>query len=111
RIAQFPEGSIEQEMMDVHQRGEYQKTGGEVVMKDVAHQPRPGNEQRDATGNQRKEIGNHAPARLTGGPGFALLVVTRDPDVLCGVQYSQNSAAVTRLRDLVGRAQFQKRGQ
>src|SRR5580700_5714694 len=48
---------------------------------------------------------------LAAGARFATLVVAGDPYILRGVQDGEDSAAVARLRNLVGRAQFHKRGQ
>ena len=110
RIAQLPERAIQYEMMDVHDGGENQKARGEVEMKDATDDPRAGNKERDAAGDQREEVARHSPARLAGSARFALLVVAGDPYVLRGMQDRQDSAAVARLRDLISRVQFQERG-
>ena len=52
RIAQFPQRAIEDEMVDVYDRSENQEAGGEVVMQYAADDPRPGNEERDAAGDE-----------------------------------------------------------
>src|ERR1700732_291954 len=98
-------------MVNVHDGHENQKTGGEIVMEDVADEPGAGNEQRDASSQERDEIYRHAPVGVAAGARFATLVIACDPYILRGVQDGENSAAVARLRNLIGRRTFKKRGQ
>src|SRR5580704_1699753 len=98
-------------MVNVHDGHENQEASGEIVMEDVADEPGAGNELRDAARQERDEIYRHTPIRLAARSRFATLVVTGDPQILRGMQDGENSAAVARLRNLVGRAQFEKRGQ
>src|ERR1700728_1973945 len=92
RIPQFPEGSIENEMMDIHHGGEDQEAGSEVVVKHAADDPGAGDEKRDAAGDERKEVARQAPAGLSRGARLAALVIAGDPDVLRRGQDSENAA-------------------
>src|ERR1700728_187123 len=95
-------------MVDIHDRGEDQEAGGEVVVKHAADDPRAGDEERDAARDEREEVAGQAPAGFARGARFAALVVAGDPDVLRRVQDGENAAAVARLRNL--RVQLQQRG-
>src|SRR5882762_5176799 len=46
-VAELPDRSVENEVMEVHERGKDQKAGCEVVMKHIAGQPGSGYKQRD----------------------------------------------------------------
>ena len=80
-------------------------------MKEIADEPRAGNEQSDAASHERCEIGPQVPVRLACRAGFATLVVAGDPYILRGVKDGEDSTAVARLRRLISGAQFEKRGQ
>ena len=53
-VSQFPEGAIQDEVMNIYERGEGEKAGSKVRVEEAADQPRTGNEQGDAASDQGK---------------------------------------------------------
>jgi hypothetical protein len=96
--------------MNIHERNENQKARGEIVMEQIAHEPRAGDKERDTSGNQGCEISGQVPAFLPRSARLTALIVTRDPYILRGMQDGENSAAIARLRHLREGIQFEQRG-
>ena len=69
-VAQLPDGAIQNEVVDIHQRREDQEAGGEVMMKRAAGQPRAGHKQRDAAEDQHAEIGQWPPVARRACSGY-----------------------------------------
>src|SRR5580698_4784143 len=111
RIAQLPDGAVENKMMNIDERGEREEARGKVGVKHAADDPRSGNEQRDAAGNQRHKIASERPVGLAGRAGFFFLVVAGDPQVLRGMQNREQAAAVSRLRNFAAADQLDYRWQ
>src|SRR5215472_11421570 len=96
-IAQLPDCTIQNEVMDVHQRSEDQKALREIEVKDMRNDPRSRNEERDATRDQNSKIPDRTPVLAPLGVRLSPGVVTRDPQILCGVHYCEHSHAVAVL--------------
>src|SRR5271170_4595224 len=109
-ITEFPESAVEKEMMKIHERGEGKKAGGKIGMKQPAGKPRPGNKKSDAAGDEGQKVAREAPGNLPGGARFFFLVVTGDPQILCGMQHRQNTAGIARLRHPSSAQQFDNGG-
>jgi hypothetical protein len=95
-------------MMKIHHRCKREETRYEIGMKYAADDPWPRNEQRNASGDQRHYVSRNFPIRLFGSAGFSFLVVTGDPQILRGMQYCQQAAAVPRLRNFLAASEFNR---
>src|ERR1700730_10901144 len=87
RVAQLPQRTIQNKVMNIDQRCEREETGCEIQMEQSADDPRPGDEKRDAASDERQLISQEAPGRLSGRGCFFFLIVAGDPEILRGVQY------------------------
>ncbi len=85
--------------MNIYQSRESQKARGKIGMKNTADDPRPRYEKRDSARNQCHKITGKRPTGIAGRAGLFLLVVTRDPQILRGMQHGEQSTAVTSLRN------------
>src|SRR5208337_4158788 len=81
-ITQLPNGAIEDEMMQVHECREGQKTGDKIGVEQAADDPWSGHKERDSTCNQCQQIAGETPGRLSGGASFLSLEVAGDPKIL-----------------------------
>ena len=97
-VPQFPDGAIQNEVMNIHQRGENQKAGAEVRVEEPAGQPWSGNEKRDAASHQHREVGEGTPTARALCAGLTAGVVAGDPEILRRVHDRKHSAAVAALR-------------
>src|SRR6516162_6919910 len=97
--------------MQIHQRGEDEEAGGEVVVKQLAGQPRSGDEQRDASCDKDAEVGEWPPIRPLLSVGFTASVVAGDPEILCGVHHGQYARTEAALRNAKAFAQRQSGGE
>src|SRR5260370_11433868 len=86
-------------MMNIYQSRESQKARGKIGMKNTADDPRPRYEKRDSARKQCHKITGKRPTGIAGRAGLFLLVVTRDPQILRGMQHGEQSTAVTSLRN------------
>jgi len=98
-VTQFPDGAIEDEVVDVDQGGENQKAGGEVIVKNMAGKPGSGDKESDASGDKDCKITNWTPTRDAFCSGFSPRVITCDSEILRGMHYCEHTATVAALRD------------
>jgi hypothetical protein len=91
-VAELPDGAIEDEVVQIHQRHEDHETLHEVVAKEAARDPWAGDEEREATHDENRIVALEAKRRRAVGC-IAARVVARDPEVLRAVHEGQCTGA------------------
>src|SRR6476660_5694997 len=97
-VAKLPDRSIQNEVVEIHQRGKDEEAAGEIEVEDVAGDPGAGNEECNAAGDEHSEISERTPILPAFGAGFPAGVVAGDPEILSGVHHRQHARAVAALR-------------
>src|SRR5271156_471686 len=96
-IAQLPDRSVQNKVVDVYQRGKYQETCGEIMVEQTAREPRAGDEQSYAADDQHSEVGPGAPVAAILGRRLSPSIIARNPEVLRRVHNREYSRTVTAL--------------
>lgn len=108
RIAKLPNDAIKKEMVKIDERGEREKAGGKVGVKQTAGEPGTGDKESNAAGDERQKIAREAPGDLTGGASLLLLVIAGDPQILRGMKHRKDAAGITGLRNLFAAKNFDR---
>src|ERR1700730_11916231 len=99
RIAQFPDGTVQNKVVNIYESGECEKARGKISVKNTADNPRPRDKERDSAGNQRHKITGKRPTGVASGSGLLFLVIAGNPQILRGMEHGEQPTAITSLRD------------
>src|ERR1700738_3006409 len=111
RIAQLPDGAVQNKVVNIYESREGEKACGKISVKNAADNPRPWDEERDSAGNQCHKITGKGPMGIAGRTGLLFLVMAGNPQILRGMEHGEQPAAVTSLRDFAAADQLNHRGQ
>src|ERR1700676_2244070 len=99
RIAQLPDGAVQNKVVNIYESREGEKACGKISVKNAADNPRPWDEERDSAGNQCHKITGKGPMGIAGRTGLLFLVIAGNPQILRGMEHGEQPAAVTSLWD------------
>src|SRR6202049_3416533 len=111
RIAQFPDGTVQNKVVNIYESRECEKARDKISVKNAADDPRPWDEERDSAGNQCHKITGKRPTGVASRTGLLFLVIARNPQILRGMEHGEQPAAVTSLRDFAAADKLNDRGQ